>query len=115
MAAALALILAIIMDRIGMPQKWHAAIMLTLLPFLMAILGYRLWWARLSFWIALTICFGVHTLAIWVFFQYALGNVRIGTLFVYPFAIVDTIIIIVGVKKVSDKLTGKHEKVRLLF
>lgn len=113
--AVLALILAIIMDGRGMPQKWHAAIMLILLPPAMTIMGYRLWWARLSFWISLTICLVVHTLAVWVFFQYALGNVRIGTLFVIPFALVEAVILIIAVKKVSDKLTGEHKTVRLLF
>jgi hypothetical protein len=68
-----------------------------------------------AFWESLAVCLAVHTLAVWIFFRYAVPNVRIGTLFVLPFALIDAVALIIAVKKISDKLTGKHETVRLSF
>src|ERR1700740_3287887 len=103
--------LAIITDNRGMPHKWHTAIFGTVLPFLLVILTYPLRWRRWSFWASLAICLAVHSVLIWLFFQYALANVRtLGLLFWLPIAFVEMFVLFVAVKKVEEKLTGKKER-----
>jgi hypothetical protein len=108
------LALATITDRRGMPHKWHTAIFGTILPFMVVILSFPLRWKRLSFWAAFTICLAIHTVTIWIFFQYALLNVRtFGLLLWLPVAFVETFVLFVAVKRVEEKLTGKNESYKL--
>lgn len=108
------LALVIPADRMGMPQKWHAAILGTVAPFGVAILLYRLRWSKWSFWAALIISLVIHVAAMYVFFQYVLSNVRtFGWLWWTPVAFVETFILIVAIKRVEEKLTGKREIVTL--
>ena len=113
LAVAISIALYFVARRNGMPQKWHAAIIGTTAPFLVAVLSYRLRWSRWSFWASVAICLAVHTLAVWIFFQYVLLNVRyVGTLFWYPVALVETFVLLVAVKRVEESLTGKQERIR---
>jgi hypothetical protein len=106
--------LAIVSDRFGMPQKWHAAVLGTVVPFGVAIMSLRGRWSRWTFWEALTGCLVVHLLLIWVFFQYALANVlRLGTVYWFPVALVAVFVLLVAVKRVEEKLTGKRERYKL--
>jgi len=110
-AALIALALAILTDRRGMPHKWHTAIAGTIVPFLVVILAFPLRWKRWSFWASLAICFAVHTVLIWIFFQYALSNVRtFGLLLWFPIAFVEMFALFVVVKSVEEKIMGKKER-----
>jgi len=112
-SAAIVLMVAVTMDSWGMPQKWDAAIFGNLLPFAVTITGYRRWWARTVFWAALGICFVVHTAAIWFVFQYVLARTQtVGIIQWFPVAFVDTFVLIMVVKKVVEKITGKRQKVK---
>ena len=114
LGAVVALALATIADRRGMPQKWHAAIVGTVVPFGVVVLSYRLRWRRWSFWASLAICLIVHTLAIWTIFQYALWDVHtLGTLVWTPVAFVEMFVLLVALKRIEDLLTGKRERVTL--
>ena len=105
------LIAAVIMDGTGMPQKWHAAIFGTTVPFVFVILSYPpTWLRRWSFWASIGICLTLHLVGIWVFFQYALKNVqRLGWGLWLPVASIEAIVLLVAVKKIEEKLTGNHE------
>lgn len=112
--ALLAVVLVLIADRKGMSQKWHSAIFGTLVPFLVVLLSLRLRWRRWSFWASVFICLAIHTLAIWIFFQYVLSNVRsLGMLIWSPVALVEVVVLLVVVKRVEEKLTSKSEKYKL--
>ncbi len=107
--------IATITDRWGMPQKWHSAILETLVAFWAVMMSYRLRWSRWSFWAALSICFMVHAAAIWIFLQYILRNLdRIGTIFAFIPAFVEFFVLLIAVKRVEERLTGKHEIVKLV-
>ena len=105
----------ILSDRIGMPQKWHAAIVGTTFPFVFVIFIYpSSWWRRWSFWAALTICLITHLIAIWAFFQFALRNVNtLGWALWIPIAFVEAFVLIFAIKKIADAINGKREEVEL--
>jgi hypothetical protein len=65
-ALVLTVVLVTVTDRLGMPQKWHAAIVGTLTSFCVVVLSYRLRWSRWSFWTALGVCLTIHSIAIWI-------------------------------------------------
>jgi ABC-type iron transport system FetAB permease component len=112
--ALLALALATITDRRGMPHKWHAAILGTVIPFGVVVLSYPLRWSRWSFWVSLGICLIVHTLAIWIVFQHILSNIQnLGILLWLPIAFIEMFVLLVAVKRVEEKLTGKPERYTL--
>jgi hypothetical protein len=114
LSVVLALALVAIFDWRGMPQKWHAAIVGTIIPFMAVIARYRLRWRRWSFWISLGICFSVHSIAIWIVFKYVLWNVRgLGILIWAPVALVEMFVLLVVVRILEQSLTGKHEAVNL--
>jgi len=106
----IAVALAIIADDRGMPHKWHTAIFGTVVPFGVVLLGTRLMWRRWSFWAALTICLAIHTLAMWFFFKNVLSNAQdIGLLLWFPIAVIEIFVLVVAVKRIEEKLTGKKE------
>jgi ABC-type iron transport system FetAB permease component len=110
----ISLVLAVIADRRGMPHKWHAAIFGTTVPFGVVVLSYPLRWSRWSFWVSLGICLIVHTLAMWIIFQHILSNIQnLGILLWLPVAFIEMFVLLVAVKRVEEKLTGKRETVRL--
>ena len=107
-AAAIALMVAVIMDKKGMPQKWHAAIVGDILPFAVVIMNFRRWWSRGVFWAFLGMGFVAHTAAIWATFQYALAFTQILGIIVWvPIAFLDTLVLYVVVKKVVERFTVK--------
>jgi hypothetical protein len=57
-------------DSAGMPQKWHAAILGTLVPFAAIISIRRTSWSRPSFWTTLGACFVANLLLIYIFFEF---------------------------------------------
>ena len=97
-----------------MSQKWHAAIVGSITSFSVVILSYRLRWSRWSFWAAIAICLTIHSFAVWVVFRYALMNVQIiGILAWSPIALVEMFLLLLAVKVVEERLTGRHEIVKL--
>jgi len=100
----------------GIPQKWCTAIMGTLLTFGIVVYLCRRMWTRWTFWVALGICLGAHAIVTWVFFQYLLHGVdRFSILFWYPIMLAEIFALLIAVKRIHDKLTGKHETIKLSF
>ncbi|HEY1984947.1 MAG TPA: hypothetical protein VGG85_06035 [Terracidiphilus sp.] len=93
---ALALAAAILFDRYGMPQKWHAAIMWTVVAFGPPTVTRRKRWGSPSFWGLWTLFLALHLLIMGVVFYYLLAKVRVlGTLYVVPFATVEAFVLLV--------------------
>jgi hypothetical protein len=112
--AVVGLAIATLMDHTGMPQKWHAAVVGTAVPFGVVIMSLRGRWSKWTFWEALTGCLLIHIFAIWIVFEYLLANVQyLGTLYWSPIAFVEVFVLLVAVKRVEEKLTGKREKYSL--
>ena len=106
--------LAVVASRLGLPQKWHAAIIGTVVPFAMVIMGVRVAWSRWSFWASLVVCLALHIVAIWVFFQQVLSGIQnFGTVYWFPVAFVEGFVLVIIVKRVEEKLTGKDQYYKL--
>jgi hypothetical protein len=86
----------IVFGQYGMPQKWHAAIMWTVVAFGPPTATPRKRWSSPSFWGLWTLYFVLHLLTMWVVFEYLLAKVRVlGTLYVVPFAAVEALVLLV--------------------
>jgi hypothetical protein len=110
---AVALGIGIVFQRRGMPQKWHAAILGTIVPFGSVMMGVRVAWSRWSFWASLVVCLAFHVAAIWIFFHYVLASVQhFGTLYWFPVAFLEIFVLMIAVKRVEEKLTGKRQYYR---
>jgi hypothetical protein len=113
-AGVVTLAIEISMDSRRMPQKWHAAVIGSVLPFAVVIMGYRRWWLRWYFWLSLTLCLVIHVVAIWMIFEHVLTRTQeLGTLQWFPIAFIETFVLAVVVKKVAEIITGKHESIKL--
>ncbi len=94
-AVALSLLVVVVLDKEGMPQKWHAAVMWTLCAFGPVTVMHRKRWRIWSFWTSWILYLGVHLLIVLALFVYVLGSVRIlGTLYVVPFGLVESLFLL---------------------
>jgi|SRR6185437_5023350 len=108
MVATLALL--ILADRNGLPQKWHTAIFGTVAPFGFVVATYPRRWGTWSFWAAFSICFAVHLLAVWILFQYVILGVAPGWALWTPIAFVECFVLLVAVRRIENRLLGKHPR-----
>jgi hypothetical protein len=93
---ALALAAAIVFGRYGMPQKWHAAIMWTVVAFGPPTVTRRKRWGSPSFWGLWTLFLALHLLIMWIVFYYLLAKVKVlGTLYVVPLAAIEAFVLLV--------------------
>ncbi len=98
----------------GIPQKWGTAILGTLIPFGFVIYAFRQRLLRWSFWGALTICLFAHLLILWIFFQYVLSSInRFSILLWLPVMLIEVFVLLIVVKRIEEKLTGKHETIKM--
>ncbi len=110
-AALLCLGMVILMDRIGMPQKWHAAVGGTGGPFVIVLLAYRRKWRYWTFWAALGICFAAHLVAIWVVFERVLAPVKVmGILIWGPIAFAEGIFLLGMIPILERRLRGEKKR-----
>jgi hypothetical protein len=113
LGALVALSLAELTDRSGMPQKWHAAIIGTVCPFTVVILIYRPKWKLWKFWASLVACLVVHLVAIWILFQYIWFNVQtLGFVYWFPIALLEGLFLVAAVRWIEERFTGPHETYR---
>ena len=108
LCAAATLALVLIADHNGLPQKWHTAIFGTVAPFCIVLMCYPSRRHRWSFLVAFAICFVVHSVAIWVLFQYLILGVAPGWDLWTPIVIVESFLLLVTIKIIENKLLGKH-------
>ena len=89
-----AVIMAITLDKAGMPHKWHTAIFGTLVPFTTVLLLRRTSWARQTFWMSLWLLLAIHSFVICVVFGIVLRHVNtLGLLWWLPIAFVEVFVL----------------------
>jgi hypothetical protein len=116
LAAVLTYVLLIATQRRGVPKKWVTAIVGTLAPFSLVIYAFRRWLLRWTFWASLAMCFAVHITLVWIFFQYILSSVQTFSIWLWlPVMLIEAFVLLIIVKRLEEKLTGKHETIRLSF
>lgn len=99
----------------GIQQKWITALLGTVFPFALVIYLRRRG-LRWSFWASLAIFFAVHCIVIGFVFGYLLANFQsFSPLLWCPVMLVEVFVLIIGVKRIEERLTGKREVVRLKF
>jgi hypothetical protein len=105
-----AVVLGIAAYNHGIPIKWVTAVMATLLPFSMVIYSYRRRPLRWDFWTAMAICLLLHSIGMWVIFQYVFSGLqRFSILFWYPIMFFEMIALLLAIKRIQTMLTGKKE------
>jgi len=101
----LGLIAAIILDKHSPPHRWHAAIMWTTL----ALFGLLIWGREkrnlFLFWIFWSACALFHIFAMWVIFSQLLPRLILGTLYVVPFAFVESLFLFIVFLKLERRVT----------
>lgn len=102
---------------VGLSRKWVTAAIGTVGSFAFVIYarrhnGPRRW----SFWLALAICFAAHATVVGLFFQYVLADVpTFSVWFWYPIMVLEMFILLIAVKRIEQKITGRRETVKLSF
>ena len=110
---AFTLALLIIADHYGLPHKWRTAIFGTTVPFPIVAACYSRRWRRWSFWASFMICVAGHIAAMCAFFEYVAVRLAPGWLLWTPVAFVETFILLVLVGRIENKLTGRHDAIRI--
>jgi len=110
LVAVVAFLLASDLHNRGIHQKWGTAIIGTIITFGFVVYACRQMLSRWAFWVALGICFGAHVIMVWVFFQFLLSSFeRFSILLWYPIILVEVFVLLIAVKRIHDKLTGRRE------
>lgn len=115
--AVMAFTLAWAADEKGIPKKWVTAVMATVFPFAFVVYarrhhGLRRW----SFWSAVIICLAVHCAVVGMVFRYALANVQTFSIwFWFPIMVAEMFVLLIVVKRIEEKITGRQETVKLSF
>jgi hypothetical protein len=90
-----ALAVAIAADENGMPQKWHAAIVGTVVAFGGSLWALKRKWKSASFWLAVITCFGFHVALMWLVFERVLSATKnVGILEWSPVAFAEWLILL---------------------
>jgi hypothetical protein len=114
LGALVALVIVRIADKSGMPKRWHAAVLGTIVPFLTVVWFYRARWSRWSLWAALTVCLLIHLSATWILFQFIMANVQnIGLLLWFPVAFVESFALLLVVTAVENLFLGKRGNIKV--
>jgi hypothetical protein len=96
------------------PDKWGTAVLATLVPFCFVIYANRQRRKRSSLWASLGVCFAVHAIGVWIIFQYMLS--RFGSfsfLLWYPFMLIESVVLLIAVKRIEERISGHKETIRL--
>ena len=116
-AGIMAFALAWAADERDIPRKWVTALMATIFTFGLVIYmrrydGPRRW----SFWAAVAICLALHTAVQGIFFGYLLANVRtFSILYWFPVMLLEMVPLLIAIKRIDEKITGRKHTVRLRF
>ena len=99
----------------GIAEKWVTALLETLFPFCLVIF-FRRKSFRWSFWIATAICLLVHCVLILLIFQYALVQFQsVSPLLWLPIGLIEVVLLLIMVKRLEEKITGRRETIKLSF
>jgi len=107
--ALIALGVVILMDRAGMPQKWHAAVIGTVVTFVGISLVFQRQWQLVVFWQAFGICFGVHLIALWLIFEKVLAPVHnMGILIWAPMAFGEGVLLLAMIPILERRVLSRR-------
>jgi predicted neutral ceramidase superfamily lipid hydrolase len=99
----------------GIALKWVTALFATVMPFSLVIYARRRTLSR-SFWMSVLICLAIHTLVIWVIFQYVLAAFsHFSPLLWLPFMLAELVGLIILSSRIERAFTGKRDVVELDF
>ena len=113
LAAVVTYVLLVVAHRKGIPRRWVTAIMGTLAPFSLVIYAFRQWLFRWTFWVSLAVCLIVHIAAVWILFRYALIGIESLSIWLWlPVMLIEAFVLLVVVKRIEERLTGKHETIK---
>jgi hypothetical protein len=116
LTGAFAFVLAGQLHDRGIALKWATAILGTILPFGMVIYLCRVMLKRWAFWVAIGVCLTAHIVIVWIVFEYVFhGLARVSILLWLPVALAETVALLIVVKRIHDKLSGKREVIRIGF
>ena len=102
------------LHRHGVASRWGTAISGTLLTFGVVAYAFRTHFLRLSFWISFLLCLAIHSVMLGLIFRYVLSGIdRFSPLFWLPFVLIETLILLIAIKRIEERITGKHEIIRL--
>jgi hypothetical protein len=94
----------------GIAPKWGTAIAGTITTFGVVVYLFRSHFGRLAFWFSFLTCFLVHVGLMWIIFRFALeGFTHFSPLLWYPFMLIEILVLMVVIKRIEEKITGKHE------
>jgi hypothetical protein len=102
---------------VGLSRKWVTAAIGTVGSFAFVIYvrrrnGPRRW----SFWAAISICLAAHSAVVGMFFQYVLADVRTFSIWFWsPIMVAEMFVLLIAVKRVEEKITGRRETIKLSF
>lgn len=107
----LGVIVAVKVDAIGAPQRWHAALVWTATTCYAVVIFGKQRWASWRFWLSFVIGIAAHLIVMWVLFAKILVHVEvIGTLFVIPIGLVEGILLLVIILKIERQLLLLHSR-----
>lgn len=113
-SAVFAFFLAGDLHQHGIAQKWGTPIAGSLLTFGIVIYAFRSHLIRAAFWISLSLCAVVHVGMMWIIFGFLLDQfTRFPPLLWLPFVLIEVVLLLVFVKRIEEKITGKHEVISL--
>ena len=111
LTVAVGFVAVLIANHYGLPQKWHAAVVGTAVPFGVVIIMCRKKWLSLEFWASLTALFLVHAVAIWMIFSILLQNIRtVGVLVWMPVVFIETFVLLGLISRFEHALRHLRER-----
>jgi hypothetical protein len=105
---ALGLVAAIILDKGSPEHKWHAAIMWTVGAFIGVPIWGRQKRSSWLFWVFWAVCLLLHVIAMWAIFGQLFPRLILGTLFVIPFAFVESLFLFVAFIRLERKVEHRR-------
>jgi hypothetical protein len=95
-------------------EKWVTATIGSIATFSFVIYAFRTHLLRWSFWVSLAICLSIHSVLVWIFFCYALKDIRRFSIWLWlPILFAEVFVLLILVKRIVEKFTGKHETMTL--
>jgi hypothetical protein len=111
-AVVLLVAAAIILDRGAPLHKWHAALVWTISTFLGIIIFVREYRGSSVFWIFWAVCLLVHVFAMWALFSVLLPRLIIGTVYTFPLAFVESVILCLVFLRLKRRLRTSDAHLR---
>jgi hypothetical protein len=106
-AVLVAVSAVLLMDHLGMPQKWHAAIMWTGITFCGVLPVFRKRWLLWSFWASWAICLAIHILGMWIVFGQMLASIKaVGMIYAIPFGFGEGLFLLGILPRLEERLAG---------